>query len=105
MCTGHVNTGVDDCTRSVYVERMNTVPDIIDKFGGNTAFAAVLGARHSSTASEMKRRNSIPVRHWPAIIAAAAERGIPLSYDDLVRIHTVGPDRPDHARAVLPAPA
>lgn len=52
-----------------------SVPDLINRFGGNAAFAAVIG-KAPSTASEMKRRGSIPVDYWPAVISAAADKGI-----------------------------
>jgi hypothetical protein len=61
---------------------------LIDKLGGNTGFASSIGARHPSTASEMKRRGSIPVHYWPKVIAAAHERSLRLTADDLVRMHT-----------------
>lgn len=34
-----------------------------------------------------RRRNSIPVRHWPALVEAARRRGASLDNDVLVRIH------------------
>lgn len=76
------------------VRRMRTVSDIFDQFGGPASVARLLGV-NASTASEMKRRSSIPVRHWPALTAEAKERGIPLTNDDLVDAHaaTAGPER------------
>lgn len=65
---------------------MNTVDDIFNEFGGPTAVGKVLG-KEPSTASEMKRRGSIPVEYWPQLIAAAQERGIELDYGRLVSIH------------------
>ena len=66
---------------------MNTIPDLIDAFGGNTKFGAVIG-KNGSTASEMKRRGSIPIEYWPAIIRAANERGfIGIDNDKLVALH------------------
>lgn len=52
-----------------------SVPELIDAFGGATRFAEVIG-KIPSTASEMKRTGAIRVPYWPAIVAAAAERGI-----------------------------
>lgn len=66
---------------------MNSLRDLVGKFGGTTAFAAAIQV-NVSTASEMKRRGSIPVRYWPSLIAAADERGVPLSYEQLVAIHS-----------------
>lgn len=73
---------------------MRTVPDLIAAFGGPTAFSKVIGKR-PSTASEMKRNCSIPVDYWPAIIAAAAEKGMKdVSADLLMRIHADAPPSP-----------
>lgn len=66
---------------------METVTDIFEEFGGPAAVAAALDVRNS-TASEMKRRGSIPVRHWPKLIEAARERGIEgVDADKLTMIH------------------
>ncbi|WP_336801456.1 carph-isopro domain-containing protein [Kaistia sp. MMO-174] len=66
---------------------MNTIGALIDAFGGNTKFASVIG-KNASTASEMKRRESIPIDYWPAIIEAAADKGIPgVDADRLMRLH------------------
>lgn len=54
---------------------MHTISDIIDAFGGNTRFAELIGKK-PSTASEMKRRGSIPVEYWPTLIRAAEGAGI-----------------------------
>lgn len=67
---------------------METVTHIIDALGGNRTFAELIGAPHQSTASEMKRRKSIPVRYWPVVLEAARTKGLTLSSDDLVRMHT-----------------
>lgn len=66
---------------------MNSLKDLVDELGGTTAFAASIHV-NVSTASEMKRRGSVPVRYWPSLIAAAEERGVPLTYDMLVAIHS-----------------
>lgn len=49
--------------------------EIIEAFGGPTAFGRAIGVKPSA-ASEMKRRKSIPVRHWPNVLNAARERGV-----------------------------
>lgn len=51
-----------------------TVSGLIDAFGGTGPFARVVN-KGQSTASEMKRSGSIKPQYWPAIIAAARERG------------------------------
>ena len=66
---------------------MNTVADVFAGFEGTGAFAAALGL-NLSTASEMRRRASIPVRYWPRLVEAARERGIAdVNYDTLVSMH------------------
>lgn len=70
---------------------MLTVSQIIEKFGGPTKFAAVIG-RIPSTASEMKRSGSIPVRYWPAMINSEKGREIGLTSDMLVAAHVRKPE-------------
>lgn len=67
---------------------MQSVPDLIDAFGGPTAFASVIGLKRASTASEMKRNRSIAVEHWPRVIAAAHEIGLGgVTAEMLLRLH------------------
>lgn len=68
-------------------EAPKTVPGLIDRFGGISAFARLIGAARASTASEMKRRASIPVKHWPKVVEAAGKAGFDLSAEDLVQMH------------------
>lgn len=66
---------------------MNTVEDVFLGFGGTSAFAGALGL-NLSTASEMRRRNSIPVRYWPKLVTAALEREVRgVDNDSLVKMH------------------
>lgn len=65
-----------------------TVPELIDALGGASEVARLI-ARQPSTASEMKRRQSIPVRYWPALVAGAKAKGIDdLTYETLVAVHS-----------------
>jgi hypothetical protein len=64
----------------------SSIPDLIDAFGGSTAFARIIGLK-PSTASEMKRRQSIPVPYWPKVVEAAGEKNIIVNNDLLVRLH------------------
>ena len=48
---------------------MQNVTDIFDKLGGAAGVSRILDCQRS-TASEMKRRGSIPVRYWPRLIEA-----------------------------------
>ena len=79
--TNNVDDGGGICERA----DMRSVTDIIDAFGGNSKFAAVIG-KGASTASEMRRRKSIPVDYWPRLIEASAKwrEHAPLSYEELV---------------------
>ncbi len=67
---------------------MDTVDDLFRAFGGTGAVAAALSVGRS-TASETRRRESIPVRHWQRLVAEAERRGVAgLSYESLVLLHT-----------------
>jgi DNA-binding transcriptional regulator YdaS (Cro superfamily) len=65
---------------------MKTARDIINVLGGNAKVADFLGVG-PSTVSEMKRRDSIPVEYFPAIMKAAEKSGVKaLTLEKLVRI-------------------
>jgi len=66
---------------------VKSVDDIFSQFEKATPFAKALGLK-PSTASEMRRRRSIPVRYWPKLVKIARRRGINLDYNTLVSIHT-----------------
>lgn len=67
---------------------MYTVPDIFHAFGGPGEISKAISVK-PSTASEMKRRKSIPVRYWPDLVASAKRRGIRgISYETLVQLHS-----------------
>ena len=69
---------------------MNSVPEIIEAFGGNTAFGKIIGKR-ASTASEMKRAKSIPSRYWVRIVDVARARRIPgITFGKLAELHSRG---------------
>ena len=66
---------------------MKSVEDIFVALGGTGAVARLLDVGHS-TASEMRRRGSIPVRYWPRLVAVAAEREVKgITNDALVHMH------------------
>ena len=65
---------------------METVPDIFEHLGGASRVARILGVGQS-TASEMKRRGSIPVRWWPTLLASDEAREIGVTEGLLIRIH------------------
>ncbi|MCW2248267.1 hypothetical protein M2352_003901 [Azospirillum fermentarium] len=66
---------------------MNTliVERITRLFGGQTVLSAAIDVPQS-TIAWWKKRGSIPPKYWPAIIAAAAERGVILTGDDFLRL-------------------
>ncbi|MGZ6195476.1 MAG: carph-isopro domain-containing protein [Candidatus Binataceae bacterium] len=55
---------------------------IIARFGGVRPLAEALGHAHPTTVQAWKRRKVIPVRQIPAVIAAAAARGLALTPED-----------------------
>lgn len=61
-----------------------TNSEIIDAFGGRR-FGEVCGfARYpEQRASDMRRRDSINSRYWPAIVAAAEQAGLPITLEIL----------------------
>ena len=75
-------------TMDVNVRSMQTVSSLFERLGGPTKVARALGVRFT-TASEMKRRGSIPVKYWPQLVAACRSEGIKgVTYDRLVEMHT-----------------
>jgi hypothetical protein len=52
------------------------VDAIVQALGGPTQFGDAIGVSRTHAAA-MKTRNSIPPEYWPAVIKAAASRGIP----------------------------
>jgi hypothetical protein len=70
------------------IARARTVPEIIEAFGGPAAFSRVVNI-NNSTASEMKRRGSIPPKYWKAIVSGSpAEGHAKVTYDELVEAHS-----------------
>ncbi|RWC29938.1 MAG: hypothetical protein EOS70_23275 [Mesorhizobium sp.] len=65
---------------------MRTVQEIFEALGGTGAVAKVIGVKHSA-ASEMRRRQSIPVKYWPALMERALQERIAIDSDVLVRVH------------------
>ncbi|WP_257164648.1 hypothetical protein [Bradyrhizobium sp. SRS-191] len=64
-----------------------TTDDVFGAFGGPAKFARTFRIK-PSTASEMKRRQSISVDLWPEIVAEAGREGIDwLTYERLTQMH------------------
>lgn len=63
---------------------MSNVDSIFDLFGGPAAVGRIIG-KSTEHAATMRRRGSIPVRYWPALIEAAREKGETITADDFLR--------------------
>lgn len=64
-------------------QNTDNLQSVFSLFDSNVHMATVLGVGPSAV-SEMKRRNSIPVEYWPAIVSFAPSRGSDLSFERLV---------------------
>jgi hypothetical protein len=82
--------------------KLESVDDVFAAFGGPTTVARALDLKGPSTASEMKRRSSIPVNYWERLVEVAPDFGVTgLTYEKLVRMHTdAAPDSRDCAEGV-----
>lgn len=56
------------------ITHITDLPSVFALFGSNVKLAEALSVG-PSTVSEMKRRNSIPVEYWPALVDAARSLG------------------------------
>lgn len=71
----------------VNLRGMDSVDAIFDELKGPSRVAKLLGV-NPSTASEMKRRQSIPVKYWPRLVDACRGMGVMgVNYDVLVFLH------------------
>lgn len=59
---------------------------VIDKFGGASALARLLG-KPATTVQSWAARGSIPSRRQPTLLAIAKARGIALTADELIAAH------------------
>lgn len=66
-----------------------SVPDLIDEAGGPAAFGRICGFKKNPgpRGSDMKTRNNIPVRYWPAILNWAKGADRAWRYHTLVQAH------------------
>jgi hypothetical protein len=64
---------------------MNSFSDIVDAFGGVSAFALATG-RKRSWAKKVKERDSLNAAYFEATVCAARAAGLPITLDDLARI-------------------
>jgi hypothetical protein len=56
------------------MSKINTILDVFGLFDTNVELSEILNVTPSGV-SEMKRRKSIPVEHWPLIVKEAKKRG------------------------------
>jgi hypothetical protein len=67
---------------------MRKVDAIIAALGGPKDVAEIIGTT-SVHVRTMRQRGSVHIRHWPALIRAAEDRGVEgLTYETLVTAHT-----------------
>lgn len=71
------------------MSKPDTFRTLIASLGGVAAFADKTGIGEFA-AKKMRDRNSIAVKHWPAVLLAASDGGIVLTNDDLVAMSLVG---------------
>ena len=65
---------------------LTPIEQLFDDLGGTSAVARIISVGQS-TASEMKRRRSIPVEYWPAIVGSDRGREKAITNDRLVAAH------------------
>ena len=65
---------------------MITLESIFDDLKGPAEVAKVIGVK-TEHAAALKRRRSIPVRYWPALLAALRAVGVEATEGDFVRIY------------------
>lgn len=72
---------------------MQSVSDIFEDLGGPAAVSRMLDV-NPSTASEMKRRGSIPPEYWPRLVSEAGRAGLEsITYENLALAHAAAKGR------------
>lgn len=83
----HVDNVIMICVDRSMEHAIASIEELFSALGGPTEVGRIIG-KGASTASEMKRRKSIPVSHWSFLVSAAAERHIPgISFETLALMH------------------
>jgi hypothetical protein len=78
---------------------ITTVDDVFEALGGVSAVARSLNVNYS-TASEMKRRKSIPSHHWIELaLTASVKDWRDVTLEVLARVHTAEVARKRSAKA------
>ncbi len=60
------------------------ISDIIERLGGLTELAKALGHKNPTTVQGWKVRDTIPIRHIPAVIEAGKAKGVDLELADFL---------------------
>jgi hypothetical protein len=69
---------------------MMTVDDIFHLLGGPAEVGRIIG-KSTEHAASMRRRGSVPVRYWAAILDASTQRNVrEITHAALVAAHTAG---------------
>jgi hypothetical protein len=79
------------CMRRLMKTVWKTVPEIFEALGGSAAVARIIRVK-KTTASEMKRRGTIPSEHWVDLVSGAHAMGAEftwLTYDYLAHVHAL----------------
>ena len=66
--------------------QFNSFSEIIDVLGAWNIYVEGLTDVGYTGIRQWKARDSIPAKHWDAIITTAKIRGVPLNYSDLIRL-------------------
>lgn len=78
---------------------MDSINALFDAFGGPAALGRAIDV-NPSTASEMKRRQSIPVEHWELLVTSAKTLRIKgVTYEALAKMHPQRTAEKSEARA------
>lgn len=80
-------------------DSLNSHRDVIDRWPSLKTFSEDIGKDYG-TAKKMRQRNSIPVEHWPVVIAAATRREIDgVTYESLALMNAAAAKASEPARA------
>lgn len=70
------------------MEKRASVQDVIDRWPTLSDFARDAGVSYGA-AKQMRRRSSIPVQYWPALIRSDVGVSTELKSDDLMTAHAL----------------
>jgi hypothetical protein len=81
---------------------MRTIDELFALWGDAPTLGAAIEQK-PGTVQKWRTRKRIPNDHWPALIAAAKKKGVLLTADDLLLMHSAplgAPQGSSHASAV-----